>query len=149
MVTFVLFLLYLGLIFFESMLLYRIFEDEITTDYATILTDVTVVNGATLVMLVVWFGPTLSQLDSTGTMHHFVRVMLVTWPEEIIKMSLFSIVSDALILAGWYYFRYPKLDPLTTALRGALMNVPALIVAGVAWAFVAITYEFLHFIKAV
>ena len=149
MVTFVLFLMYLGLMFLEAILLYRFFEDEIKTDFSTILTDVAVVNAATLVLIVVIFGPTLSQLDSTGTMHHFFRVMLITWPEEIIKMCLFSVVLDGLILAGWYHFRYPQLNPITTAMRGALMNVPALIVAGVSWAFVAITYEFLHFIKAV
>lgn len=149
MVTFVLFLLYLGLLFFEALLLYRFFEDEIDTNFSTALTDAAVVNAATLVLIMVIFGPALARLDSSGTMYQFFRVVLITWPEEIIKISLFSIVSDALILASWYYFRYPKLNPMTTALRGALMNVPAFILAGVMWAFVAITYEFLHFIKAV
>lgn len=149
MVAFVLFLLYGSMILLEAILLYRILSIEIKMDFTTALMDTIVVNVMSLAVIIVIFGPTLARLDATGTQIHFFRVMMITWPQEIIKICLFSIVSDALALTLWYRYRYPQLHYLETAVKGALMNVPALIIAGVSWAFVTIFYEFFKFLRVV
>lgn len=149
MASFVLFLLYLGLIVLEATLLYRILEPEHGFHFKQVLVDVIVVNMLSLVLIVLIFGPTLGRLDATGNMGHFFRVMLITWPQEIMKICLFSIVSDAIILALWYYQRYPQIKWGETLLKGALMNVPALLIAGMLWIFISLMYEFFKFINLV
>jgi len=147
--SFILFLLYLLLILLETTLFYRIQDEALGLSFKEVLVDVVIVNMVSLVLIVFLFGIQIARLDATGTSTHFFRTMMITWPQEIIKVSLFSIVSDAVILAGWYAYRYPRLNILTTAARGALMNVPALIVAGSAWIFMTIVYEFFRFLRIV
>lgn len=149
MVTFVLFLIYGSMILLEAILLYRILAIEIKMDFTTALMDTIVVNVMSLAVIIVFFGPSLARLDANGTQVHFFRVMMITWPQEIVKICLFSIVSDAIALTFWYRYRYPQLNYLETAVKGALMNVPALIIAGVLWAFLTIFNEFFKFLRVV
>jgi hypothetical protein len=146
--AFLLFLIYGSLVFFEVMLLHQILEDEYKGSFSQTTGDVVAVNLLTMVLIVFIFGPVLSRLEGTGTMTQFFQKMLVTWPHEIVKISFFSIVSDAVILAGWYYFRYPeqKQNLGLIALRGALMNVPAFILMSVSWAFTEIMRGFFQFL---
>lgn len=149
MSSFILSVSYLFLIFFEAFLLYRILEPEHKMEFVQVLVDVIVVNMLSLILIVLFFGPTLARLDATGTMSHFFRVMMITWPQEIIKICLFSIVSDALILSAWYYYRYPQIKWQETLIKGALMNVPSLILAGILWIFMTLMNEFFKFIHVV
>lgn len=141
-------MLYGSLIFFEVVLLHQIMEDRYKGSFNQTLGDVVAVNLCTLVMIVLVFGPVLSRLESTGTMTQFFRTMLVTWPQEIVKISFFSIVADAVFLGGWYAYRYPQTRPdfMLIALRGALMNVPAFILLSVSWAFTEIMRSFFNFL---
>jgi hypothetical protein len=149
MAGFVLFLLYFSVILLETVLLYRIQDEQLKLPFAQVLVDVVVVNMASLVLIVILFGSQLARLEMQGTMSHYFRTMMITWPQEIMKISLFSIGSDAVLLTAWYACRYPQVNMLTTAVYGALMNVPALIVAGVTWIFVSLMFEFLRFLKIV
>lgn len=149
MASFVLSLIYLSLILFEAFLLYRILEPEHGFQFVQVLVDVIVVNMFTLVVIVLIFGPTIARLDATGTMTHFFRVMLITWPQELMKICLFSIVSDAIALSVWYHFRHPQIQWGETLLKGALMNTPALLLAGMLWIFMTLMYEFFKFIRVV
>lgn len=147
MASLILFVLYSGLVVLEAILLYRFYEGEIKLSFQTALADAAVVNAISLVLIVVLFGTSLARMSPTGQMGYFFRTMLITWPQEVMKMSLFSIVADALGLAIWYRWRYPQLDPIGTFMRGALINLPALIIAGCAWIFMAVMFEFLHFLR--
>ena len=149
MASLILLLLYSALIMLEAILLHRILGTELKLDFTTVLMDVIVVNVMSLAVIIVFFGPGLARLDSSGTQIHFFRVMMITWPQEIVKVCLFSIFADALSLAVWYRHRFPQLNPFETAIKGALMNVPAFIIAGITWAFVAIMFEFLRFLRMV
>ncbi len=146
--AFLLFLVYGGLVFFEVMLLHQLLEDEYKGNFNQTIGDVVAVNLLTLVLIVFVFGPVLSRLEATGTMTQFFKKMLVTWPNEIVKISFFSIIADAVFLGGWYYFRYPeqKHNLVMIALRGALMNVPAFILMSVCWAFTEIMRSFFQFL---
>ena len=148
MISFILFLLYSSLVFFEVILLHQILEDEYKESFNQTLGDVVVVNMLTLVVIVIIFGPVLTRLQTVGTMTQFFHTMLVTWPHEIVKISLFSIISDAIFLGAWYYFRYSekRIDPAMIALRGALMNVPAFIVLSISWAFTEVMRSFFSFL---
>ncbi len=148
MTAFLLFLLYSGLVFFEAILFHQFLEDEYKVSFNQSLGDVVVVNAFSLVLIVLIFGPVLSRLQTTGTMTQFFHTMLVTWPQEIVKISLFSIVSDAIFIGVWYTFRYSekKLDPLMLGLRGAMMNVPAFILMSISWAFTEIMRSFFNFL---
>lgn len=146
--AFLLFVTYGSLVFFEVMLLHQILEDEYKVSFNQTVGDVVAVNLLTLVLIIFIFGPVLARLEATGTMTQFFQKMLVTWPQEIVKISFFSIVADAILLAGWYYFRYPEQKPNLgmIALRGALMNVPAFILMSVSWAFTEIMRSFFQFL---
>lgn len=145
----VLLLLYSALILVEAILLHRILGAEIKLDFMTVLMDTIVVNIITLVLIILIFGRGLARIDSVGTQSYYFRTMLLVWPQEILKICLFSIVADAIALTFWYRKRFPTLNPFETAIKGAMMNVPAFIFAGMTWAFVAIMYEFLKFLRVV
>lgn len=149
MATLILFTLYVSMILLETVLLYRILEENHRLSFEQVLVDVVVVNMASLVLIVILFGTPLARLEMQGTMSHYFRTMMITWPQEIMKVSLFSIGSDAVMLAAWYAYRYPKWNILSTAVYGALMNVPAMLVTGVCWIFVTLMFEFLRFIRLV
>lgn len=146
--AFLLFLIYGGMVFFEGVLLYQILEDHEKKSFNQTLGDVVAVNLCTLVCIVFLFGPVLSRLQSTGTMTQFFQTMLVTWPQEIVKICFFSIVVDALFLGVWFAYRYPEQKPdfFMSALRGALMNVPAFILLSISWAFTEIMRAFFQFL---
>lgn len=147
--TFILLVLYMGMIFLEAILLYRILgvEREIELDFSTALMDTIIINVISLVLIIVLFGRGLAAMDVSGTQIYYFRTMMITWPQEILKICLFSIASDAIILAVWYHYRYPKLHPLETALKGAMINIPAFVLSGMLWAFLAILMEFLKFLR--
>lgn len=149
MTPIILLLLYSALILLEGVLLHRILGTEMKLDFTTVLMDVLVVNVMSLAVIVVFFGPSLARLDATGTQIHYFRVMMITWPQEIVKICLFSIFADALSLTVWYRYRFPKLNPYETAIKGAMMNIPALILAGMVYAFVAIMQEFFRFLRVI
>lgn len=128
-------------------MLHRILGVELKLDFTNALMDSVVVNMISLVLIVVLFGPALARMDTGGTQIYFFRTMMITWPQEIIKICLFSIVSDAVALGVWYHYRFPERHWLEVATKGALMNVPAFVIAGMTWAFVAIIYEFFKFLR--
>lgn len=151
MIPFILLLLYCGMVAIEAILLYRIIgvEREVELDFTTALMDTIVVNLISIVLIVILFGRGLARMDIGGTQIYFFRTMMITWPSEILKICLFSIVSDAIALAVWYHYRFPKLHPLEVALKGAMINVPAFVLSGMLWAFMAILMEFLRFLRMV
>lgn len=136
------------MVFFEAVLLFQILEDHEKKTFNQTLSDVIAVNLGTLVCIVFIFGPVLSRLQRTGTMSQFFQTLLVTWPQEIVKISFFSILVDAVFLGLWFAYRYPERKPdfFMSALRGALMNVPAFILLSISWAFTEIMRSFFQFL---
>lgn len=151
MTSLILFVLYWLLVLIEATILYRIADENLKLDWPTALVDTLIVNLISLVLIVVLFGPSLMRIDNSarGNLGDFFKAMMIVWPQEIIKVSLFSIAADAIALTVYYAWRYPRLNLLETATKGAMMNIPALLVAGVSWIFVSIMYEFLRFIRVV
>ena len=149
MASLILLLIYSAMILLEAILLHRMLGVELKMDFVTVLMDTIVVNVISLVLIIVIFGRGLARLDTMGTQIYYFRTMLITWPQEILKICLFSIFADAAALAVWYRYRFPKLGWYETAIKGAMMNIPAFLLAGVSWAFVAILYEFFRFLRIV
>lgn len=127
----------------------RIYGEEKELAFRTVLADVVVVNMISLVLITVIFGLPLNKVSSTGTMTHFFRVVFIVWPWAILKMALFSVVSDTVALTLWYRVRYREVHSFEVASKAALMNLPALILSFMVWIFVTIMNLFFEFIRVV
>jgi hypothetical protein len=90
----------------------------------------------------------LAGLDFNLAMASSFRTAMIVLPQSLVKMSLFTILVDAVVLVILFHMRYPgRYDPIETAFKGGLMNMPALIFSAVLWIFTELLNQFLLSIR--
>jgi hypothetical protein len=146
--SFLLFTLYLLEIGIECYMFHVVLNGAPDRNFREVCTDIFSVNMVTLVLVVILLGRLLTGLDFNLAMASSFRTAMIVLPQTLVKISLFTILLDAGILVLYFHLRYPgRYNPVDTALKGGLMNTPALIVSAVIWIFTELLNQFLLWIR--
>ncbi|MGE3724942.1 MAG: hypothetical protein AB7I41_05280 [Candidatus Sericytochromatia bacterium] len=146
--SFLLFFLYLLGMGIEAYMFHTVLEGAKGRSIQEVLVDIFSVNMVTLVIVVLVLGRVLAELDFDLALASSFRTAMIVLPQSLVKISLFTILMDAVVLVILFHLRYPgQYDLIETAFKGAAMNLPALIFSAVVWIFTELLNQFLLSIR--
>ncbi|PIQ24421.1 hypothetical protein COW36_24530 [bacterium (Candidatus Blackallbacteria) CG17_big_fil_post_rev_8_21_14_2_50_48_46] len=146
--SFILLLLYLLEVGVEGYMFRIVLEGCKDRPVKEVFVDIFAVNMVTLVLVVLVLGRVLVGLDFNMAMVSSFRTAMIVLPQTLVKVSLFTILADAIVLPLYLHIRYPgRYDPVDTAFKAGIMNMPAMLIAAVLWIFTELINEFLLWIR--
>lgn len=146
--SFLLFLLYLLSIAIEAYMFRVVLEGAQDRTFVEVLVDIFSVNMITLILVVLLLGRLLTGLDFNLALASSFRTAMIVLPQTLVKICLFTVLMDAVILVIYFHFRYPKrYDLIDIAFKGGIMNLPALVLAALLWIFTELIHQFLLWIR--
>lgn len=146
--SFLLFSLYLFGIAIEAYMFHVVLEGAKDRSFREVFVDIFSVNMITLVLVVLILGRVLAGLDFNLAMASSFRTAMIVLPQSLVKICLFTILVDAVTLVIYFHVRYPKrYDPIDTAFKGGIMNMPSLVLSAVIWIFTELMNQFLLWIR--
>lgn len=147
MYTFLVFLFLVIGVMCETAIFYHVLGDKLAIPYRTVLLDILSVNMAGVVLLVLIFGPGVVTLDIPVSLQSDPRAGFFLIPDKILLLGGFTVISDAVLLTGLYYVRYPQLPWTWVALNGMAMNLPILLLMTATWMVRQILAEVFYYIR--
>lgn len=143
---FLLFVAYLVEMVIEGVLFHKVMSPDSEQSFQEVLSDIIIVNLITLVIVVVLLGSVIATFNFNLALESSFRSAMIFLPQRLMKVLWVTVALDAIVITVLYRYKYPHIDSLTTFVKGAMMNVPALLITALLWIFTSLMNSFLNWI---